>query len=67
MNNNPPWMMAPLDEWSIVAMSHYHINEERFLSVTMSKDNIRIREEGKDDEYLWNRLWYKAHKIAEDN
>lgn len=57
---NQPWKMKPLDEWSIVGMNHYHVAGERFLFVSMTKDGRCITEEGKDDEYLWNRLWRKA-------
>lgn len=56
----PPWMMKPLDEWSIVGMNHYHVNGERMLFVAMAKGNLLIKEEGPDNEYLWNRLWHKA-------
>ena len=55
-----PWMQAPLDQWSIIGMSHYYVNGERFLFVAMAKDGRCIKEEGCDDEYLWNRLWHKA-------
>lgn len=55
-----PWNMKPLDEWSIVGMNHYHVNGERFLFVSMQKGDRCITEEGKDDKYLWNRLWHKA-------
>jgi len=55
-----PWMMAPLNEWDIVGMNHYLIGGERWLFVAMVRDGRCIKEEGKDDEYLWNRLWQKA-------
>jgi len=58
-----PWMMPPLDQWAIVGMNHYHVAGERFLFVAMTKDGKCIQEEGKDDEYLWNRLWHKAQAI----
>ena len=57
-----PWAIKPLDEWSIVGMNHYHVNGERFLFVALTKNGVCITEEGKDDEYLWNRLWNKATK-----
>jgi hypothetical protein len=56
----PPWLSKPLDEWSIVGMNHYHVNDERYLFVALVKDGRCIIEEGRDDEYLWNRLWHKA-------
>jgi len=56
-----PWQDSILAEWSIVGMNHYHVNRERFLFVAMTKDGRLIQEEGKDDEYLWNRLWHKAY------
>jgi hypothetical protein len=55
-----PWMMTPLNEWSIVEMNHYHLAGEKRLFVAMKKDDKCIVEEGKDDEHLWNRLWDKA-------
>ena len=55
-----PWMTTPLDEWAIVGMNHYHVSGERRLFVAMTKGDRCIVEEGKDDEYLWNRLWHKA-------
>lgn len=65
---NQPWKLGVLEEWSIVGMNHYHIAGERFLFVSMTKDGRRITEEGKDDEYLWNRLWHKAqHAFDEDS
>ncbi len=59
-----PWMMKPLDEWAICGMNHYHTNGARFLFVSMVKDGKCITEEGKDDEYLWNRLWDKASNLS---
>lgn len=59
-----PWLMSPLDQWSIVGMNHYYVNGERFLFVAMVRDGHCIKEEGRDDEYLWNRLWSKASDIA---
>jgi len=56
----PPWMMSPLDEWDIVGMNHYHYGDSRALFVAMVKDGCCIKEEGPDDEYIWNRLWHKA-------
>lgn len=55
-----PWMMKPLDEWAIVGMNHYHAGGEKRLFVAMTKGGRCIVEEGKDDHYLWNRLWQKA-------
>lgn len=62
-----PWAMAPLNEWAIVGMNHYHINGERFLFVAMTKDGQCITEEGRDDMYLWNRLWHKAQPTKEQD
>ena len=55
-----PWKQPPLDEWRIVGMNHYKVNGETFLYVSMCKNGKCITEEGKDDKYLWNRLWHKA-------
>ena len=57
-----PWKQKPLDEWAIVGMNHYHRDGERYLFVAMTKAGRCITEEGRDDEYLWNRLWHKATK-----
>lgn len=65
MDFKPPWMTKPLDEWSIVGMNHYYMHGKRRLFVAMTKDGRCIREEGDDDEYLWNRLWHQARAIAE--
>ena len=59
-NKKMPWMEGPLSEWSICGMNHYHVNGERFLFVSMTKDGNCITQEGKDDEYLWNRLCHDA-------
>lgn len=58
--NAAPWMLPPLNEWTIVGMNHYHVNGERRLFVAMTKDGRCIQEEGPDDVYLWDRLWHKA-------
>ena len=55
-----PWKIRPLDEWAIVGMNHYHVAGVRHLFVAMTKDGTCITEEGRDDKYLWNRLWRKA-------
>ena len=55
-----PWQSGVLKNWSICGMNHYHVNGVRFLFVSMTKDGLCITEEGKDDEYIWNRLWHKA-------
>lgn len=55
-----PWKQKPLDEWSIIGMNHYYVSGQRFLFVALAKDGRCIKEEGRDDEYLWNRLWHKA-------
>lgn len=62
----PPWKQGPLGEWSIVGMNHYHINGERRLFVAMTKGSHCIKEEGKDDEFLWNRLCHQAWRL-DDN
>jgi len=58
-----PWKEGPLAEWSIVGMNHYYVNKEKRLFVAMMKDGYCIKEEGQEDEYLWNRLCHKAWKI----
>jgi len=64
MNKVMPWQNSPLNEWAICGMNHYHVNGEKFLFVSMVKDGKCITEEGKDDQYLWNRLWHKATEEA---
>ncbi len=61
-----PWMMKPLDEWSIVGMNHYSAGGKRRLFVAMAKDGCCITAEGKDDRFLWNRLWHQAMDAAKD-
>ncbi len=58
-----PWKSPPLDSWSICGMNHYRIAGEKRLFVSMTKGNLCITEEGKDDKYLWNRLWHQATKL----
>ena len=60
---NPPWMDSVLKGWSIVGMNHYFENGERRLFVAMVKGSFCIKEEGKDDEYLWNRLIHQVWRI----
>lgn len=57
-----PWQLQPLDQWSVVGMNHYYVMGRKQLYVAMMKDDVVIKEEGEDDEYLWNRLWHKAVK-----
>lgn len=61
-----PWMMQPLDEFSIVGMNHYHVDGGKRLFVSMTLGDRCITEEGKDDKYLWNRLWHKAVCVKAD-
>ncbi len=58
----PPWKMPPLNEWSIVGMNHYHQEGEKRLYVAMTRisDGKCIQVEGRDDKYLWNKIWHKA-------
>jgi hypothetical protein len=58
-----PWQQGPLSEWAIVGMNHYHINGERRLFVAMVKHGVCIKEEGPDDEYLWNRLCHQVWRL----
>ena len=60
-----PWEVGPLAEWSIVGMNHYYVNGEKRLFVAMVKGGHCIKEEGIEDEYLWNRLCHKAWRITE--
>jgi hypothetical protein len=59
-----PWQQPPLNEWYICGMNHYRVLGIKYLYVAMVKNDVCIKEEGIDDEYLWNRLWHKAN-IAE--
>ena len=58
----PPWRRGALKNWSICGMNHYHVAGECFLFVAMTKNERCITEEGRDDEYLWNRLCHKAEQ-----
>lgn len=55
-----PWKRYPLKTWSICGMNHYHVNGEKFLFVSMTKNNKCIVSEGKDSKELWNDLRIKA-------
>lgn len=55
-----PWHCNAFDGWSIVGMNHYHVNGEKMLFVSMEKNDMCIKQEGKDDEQLWVGLSYKA-------
>lgn len=61
----PPWMTGYLKDFSIVGMNHYHVNGGRYVFVAMAQGSKLIKEEGKDDVYLWNRLANKALEIGE--
>ena len=52
----PPWKKAPLDSWAICGMNHYHVDGEKRLFVSMTKDNICITSEGVDNWVIWNNL-----------
>jgi len=56
-----PWQKL-LPEWSIVGMNHYRSGGVKLIFVSMEKNGRCIKEEGPDDEYLWNRLWRKANE-----
>lgn len=59
-----PWNESYLEQFDIVGMNHYHDPQGRkMLFVAMVKDGICIKEEGPDDEYLWNRLYWKAKDL----
>ncbi len=58
-----PWKDGALIDWCIIGMNHYSVNGERFLYVAMSNGPHYIKEEGRDDEFLWNRLWAKAEAL----
>ena len=60
MNTDYPWQQAPLNQWSICGMNHYHVDGQRLLFVSMTKDGKCITAEGEDDQYLWNRLCHAA-------
>ena len=55
-----PWEVAPLNEWVIFGMYHYHLHGDRCLFVSMTKNGRCITEEGSDDGDLWHRLREKA-------
>jgi len=55
-----PWKLGVLRDWDIVGMNHYYVKGEKRLFVAMSKDGVLIKEEGKDTNLIWERLWHKA-------
>jgi hypothetical protein len=61
-----PWQRPPLDKWNIGSMNHYFIKGERMIYVLMCKGHLCIKEEGKDDRYLWNRLLARAEEMEKD-
>jgi len=62
---NMPWQHGILQDWSICGMNHYRLNGEKLIFVSMAKDGKCITEEGRDNEFLWNRLWHKADELRE--
>lgn len=62
-----PWHESPLDEWAICGMNHYHVNGEKFLYVSMTKDNVCITQEGKDEDILWLKLLNNARYVQSLN
>lgn len=55
-----PWAEPPLDEWDIIGMNHYHIQDCRCLFVAMTKGNRFIISEGPSDELVFIDLKRKA-------
>jgi len=55
-----PWLLAPLNEWSIVGMNHYHIDEAKMIFVAMAKDGRVIKAEGMDNQNIWAALQGQA-------
>lgn len=45
-----PWKKPPLNEWRIVGMNHYGKDGQTWLFVAMTKRNICIRAEARDDD-----------------
>lgn len=61
-----PWHDKGFDGWLIVGMNHYSVNGRVQLFVALTKNGRCIKEEGNDDEYLWNRLWHKAREAERE-
>jgi len=55
-----PWQSDILKSWSICGMNHYHVDGEKNLFVSMTKDGRCITMEGKDDKFLWECLAIRA-------
>lgn len=60
-----PWMMAPLDTWSIVGMNHYYgptlspspdSGKPRHLFVAMAKGGFVVKAEGPDEKVVFRKL-----------
>ena len=71
MIDDNPWQKPPLGDWAICGMNHYHQNGERFLFVSMTKDNLCITAEGPDSPEIWEALARQAappqHQEGQDD
>ena len=55
-----PWLLSPLDSWTIVGMNHYRIGTVMYLFVAMTKNGKCIVTEGPDGPFMWDSLRKKA-------
>ena len=60
-----PWNEPPLDEWAIVGMNHYHVEDERHLFVAMTKAGCLIKAEGADESAVFRRLKKAASEMGD--
>lgn len=60
MSTKTPWQIPPLNDWAICGMNHYHVQGQKLLFVSMTKDGKCITAEGADNWALWNTLLLKA-------
>ncbi len=52
-----PWLLPPLNRFSIVGMNHYHVNGRRHLFVAMiGPSGYCIKAEGADEQDVFRQL-----------
>ncbi|MEX0649395.1 MAG: hypothetical protein WD200_00145 [Candidatus Andersenbacteria bacterium] len=51
-----PWHTPPLNDWAIVGMNHYFVNNKKHLFVAMIKDGKCIKAEGADEAQVFQDL-----------
>jgi hypothetical protein len=59
---NAPWARSAFNGWDIVGMNHYHVNNDRYLFIAMTKGSRLIRSEGLVEytDAIWDILESQA-------